>query len=87
MLPFNYSYKVRQGAISTSLERAILRGNSTLYRVTNVPPLVTQMFSYTNSTLCKTVPVTMSHTTKPFHDTNVFNRHHFVYNITPEQKQ
>lgn len=71
VLPFKCSCKVRQGAIWTSLERAILRGNSTLYRVTNVPPLVTQMFSYTNSTLCKTVPVTLSHTTKPFHDTQM----------------
>lgn len=71
MLPFNCSCKVRQGAIWTSLERAILNGNSILYRVTNVPPLVTQMFSYTNSTLCKTVPVTMSHTTKPFHNTQM----------------
>ena len=71
MLPFKCSCKVRKGAIWTRLERAILYGNSTLYRVTNVPPLVAQMFSYTNRTLCKTVPVKMSHTTKPFHDTQI----------------
>lgn len=71
VLPFKCSCKVRQRAIWTSLERAILRGNSTFYRVTNVPPRITKIFSYTNKTLCKTVRVTMSHTTKPFHDTQM----------------
>ena len=71
MLSFKCSCKVRQGTIWTSLERAILCGNSTLYRVTNVSPLDTQIFSNTNSKLCQTVPVTTPHTTKPFHDTQM----------------